>query len=82
MAKITKDIYDISVIAAKAIQIKEILNDLDPAIATEVFSLVLAGRSNEEIRSVMDATKLRYTRMTGREVYDKIPKIKINISRA
>jgi hypothetical protein len=76
------DIYDIEAIAIKAVQIKAILNNLDPAVSTEVMSLVLAGRPNEEIRSIMDATRARYTRLTGKDIMDKMPKIKINISRA
>jgi hypothetical protein len=78
----TKDLYDIETIALKAIQIKAILNNLDPQVSTEVMSLVLAGRPNDEIRSIMDATRARYTRLTGKDIYAKIPKIKINISRA
>jgi hypothetical protein len=82
MAKQQADLFDIEEMAIKATQIKAILKGLDPAVSTEVMSLVLLGRSNEEIKAIMDATKARYQRVTGRELYEKIPKIKVNITRA
>jgi hypothetical protein len=81
MAKQQADLFDIEEMAIKATQIKAILKGLDPAVSTEVMSLVLLGRSNEEILAIMNATKARYQRMTGRDIMDKMPKIKIKITR-
>lgn len=80
VTNITPDLFDIETICNKAKAIKAVLNDLDPQVATEVMSLVLAGRPNEEIRAIMDATKQRYTRMTGRDIWAKVPKLDIDIS--
>lgn len=73
---------DIETVCTKSKELIAVLDGLEPEVAVKVFSLVLAGRPNEEIKAIMDATKESYQRITGKEIWDKVPKIKIQVSRA
>jgi hypothetical protein len=73
---------EINLICAKSQQLIELLDGVSPEVSTQVFSLVLAGRPNEEIVAIIKATKSTYQRLTGRELYEKVPKFKINITRS
>jgi hypothetical protein len=76
------NLNDIETVCTTAKALATILDEVSNEVATEAFSLVLAGRSNEEIITIINAGKARYTRITGKEIYEKIPKIKIQVTRA
>lgn len=75
------DFKQIDMIANQAKELDRAINDLDPAMLHEVFRLVLAGRSNEELLAIIDAAKDRYQRITGREIWDKVPKFEVSVKR-
>jgi hypothetical protein len=71
----------INLICAKSQELITLLDGLDPEVSTQVFSLVLAGRPNDEIVAIIKATKSTYKRLTGRELFEKLPKYKFTCTR-
>ena len=55
-------------ILSRAHQLEELLADLPPEQATQVFALVLAVRGNEQCEAIMRAARGAYQRKTLAEV--------------
>ena len=57
----------LALILTRAHQLEELLADLEPELANQVFALVLAVRGNEQCEAIMRAARGAYQRKTVAE---------------